>query len=288
MKILKDVLLLSTICISISCSQAQKSEKEADLELDPDSKTPSLAKETANDLPAVKVEPTQLAQPGSRLDQKYTQLQSAFKLRDEKLVREESAKILAKNPQDVVALNALAVSAIMRGQTRAARYYLESASRFHKDEPALFNNLAVIEWKEGRLDEAILYLKKSYRISAKHPETLANLGMIYAKYGEAQKAVTLLSEAYSRNKSAMVGSHLALAHTMKGDFKQAESLYESLVKSDTKDTNMLINYSLLLVDRLNKIKEAVPFVNRLSFLGSDDSYTQERIRYLERKVQGGS
>lgn len=287
MKILPFLLsvLLTLLIVSCANKSSQSDNEEAD-SFEP-TKSTSTVKDTANDLPAVKVEPTQLAQPGSRLDDKYKSLQTAFKSRDEKSVREEAAKILAKNPQDVVALNALAVSSIQRGQLRAARYYLESALKYHKEEAALFNNFAVIEWKEGRLDESILYLKKSYRISSRHPETLSNLGMIYAKYGESQKAVTLLSEAYSKNKSPMVGGHLALAYTMKGDFKQAESLYESLVKNDTKDQNLLINYSLLLVDRLNKVKEAIPFVNRLSFLGSDDPYIQERVRYLERKVQGG-
>lgn len=287
MKIHKIVLGLVIPLIIAACANKVTQSDNEDLDTLEPSKSTTSVKETANDLPAVKVEPTQLAQPGSKLDDKYKSLQTAFRSRDEKSVREESAKILAKNPQDVVALNALAVSSIQRGQLRAARYYLESALKYHKEEPALFNNFAVIEWKEGRLDESILYLKKSYRISSRHPETLSNLGMIYAKYGEAQKAVTLLSEAYSKNKSPLVGAHLALAYTMKGEFKQAESLYESLVKNDTKDHNLLINYSLLLVDRLNKVKEAIPFVNRLSFLGSDDPYTQERVRYLERKVQGG-
>lgn len=290
----KFILLICSLTLLLSCASKPNASKGDNFGSDGESEmldeSGGVAKNEnggSKDEPKIQVEATALAEAGATLPEKYKSLQSAFRIKDDGGIKDEAAKILTRNPQDVVALNALAVSNLHRNQSRTARYYLEYALNYHKTEPALYNNLAVVEWKEGEIDAAISNLKKAYKINPNHTETLSNLGMIYAKYGESQKAIMLLKEAYKKNKSVQVGAAYALALKMKGDYKESESIYSTIVKADTRDVNILINYSILLIDHLGKPQVAAPLLSRVSFLGTEDPFVQEKLSQLERKLNAG-
>lgn len=220
-------------------------------------------------------------------------LAQAFKSKSEEQLLSAAAKILGKDANNLQALNTLGVYYFETGKPGLAKIIINRALTAHPNIPALHNNLGIIFLQEGKQRQAIASFKRSLQIQTDYQTGATNLASIYLEYQDYTKALDPLEDAYKSSKSARdkgdvaaieIANNYAVALAGTGDLKQAERVFEGLEKADTKNWKVLLNYSILLVERLNSKKKGAAVLNKLKFV-SDDSQVLSRVQALEEKLK---
>jgi Flp pilus assembly protein TadD len=216
-------------------------------------------------------------------------MKKAFDEKNESALVPAAAEVLGKDSKNLLALNLLAVHYFNKGEIGLAKILINRALVDHQDEPALYNNLGVIYLAENRMRLAIgsfrraLELKKSYSYAA------ANLGAIFLEYKDYKKAAPALENAYEALRSDLqrgskitkgIAQNYAIALGATGSADDAKSIYKDLMKIDDQNVSVVLNYAILLVEKLKDKDEGQKMVARLKFI-ADDGLTQKRIAELE-------
>jgi Flp pilus assembly protein TadD len=92
------------------------------------------------------------------------------------------------NPQDVRALNGLAVIFYKRGQLDEAIRVFEVLAADKADNPHFHSNLGVMYMEKGLFDAAIKEFKAAVDLDPAYPETYGNLGLAFMKKGQLKDA----------------------------------------------------------------------------------------------------
>lgn len=222
----------------------------------------------------------------ARLDKKYQPLAQALRMGKSKLVTEQAAKILGANSNDPVALNALSLVYIKKGQTGAAKLLLNRAFEKNPPSAALFNNLGVVLMQENDLPGAINNFKKALKQNPSHQQALGNLGSVYMKGGDVTRALPLLEQSYKSNKNnAGIANNYAVALRQSGDLAGASKLYEDLIKANSKDVEAHLNLAILMIDFMNKPKDGLTLVYKIKFLETEKKDVLARANALEKKAK---
>lgn len=225
-------------------------------------------------------------------DTKYANLRSAFQGGTDSEVIQEASKLLGPNPNDIVALNTLAMHYVNKKKFGLALIILRRALAAQPDNPALYHNTGTIAFMEGDQREAMPDFRKALELKSSYNPSAAILGTIYAKYGDYSKAEKLLTMAYDFKKKKIsrgdragieLANALAVSSAYVGNLKKSKSIYEDLIEVDGQNVNILMNYAIFLVEHQKSKSKAQEILDKMKFL-TDDSKTNQRVRELESKL----
>jgi TolA-binding protein len=222
--------------------------------------------------------------------EKDRDFENAFRSKEEGLIVDAVAKRLAKDQNDLKALNLLAVHYIQTGKFGMARTILNRAQKSHANEVALHNNLGVIFLSENKMRPAMAMFRKALQSNSGYSIGAANLGSIFVEYKDFKRAEDLLKEGYSHVKGDLkrgvgldVANNYALALSGNGNTDKAKSIYQDILKVDSGNVTALMNYSILLIHKLKDMKEGEKQLNRLKFLAEDEK-TKKQIDELDKAL----
>lgn len=204
-------------------------------------------------------------------------------------VQDEAAKILVSDPNDITALNALAMWNYRQKKVGAAKLLLARAIQNGKPNPAVLNNYGLMLLSEGDEIAAAEQFKKALQLNDEHAEANANLGAYYAKGGDWQKAIPRFERAWkSGRQDTAVANDYALALKATGSTDKAKQVFEEAYKRNNKDPILLLNYAALLIETLNRPKDGLALVYRVKFLETERKDVLNRATALERLASGTS
>jgi tetratricopeptide (TPR) repeat protein len=225
-------------------------------------------------------------------DKIYSALQEAMNAKDEKRVENAAAIALESNPEDLLALNALAIVHHSKKRVKLAELIWQRALKAHKDNPALLNNLAVLDFANGEWRRALATLKEIKAKNSSYQEAELNLSSLYVQHYDFKKAQSLLAKAArqyplsskeSDSVAVRVHTNLAVALWGLGKTKDAESVLTDIFKQDIANPQALLNLANLLVYVEKNKDKATTVVSRLKYM-SEDPTLQKRVKELENLV----
>ncbi|MDW8133681.1 MAG: hypothetical protein RMJ66_01305 [Bacteroidia bacterium] len=154
--------------------------------------------------------------------------------------------------QDYRALNDLGALAILAGRLDEAMDYLNNASRYSTNNPAILNNMGLVYAARKEYAQAAQAFQSSYA-ARPTPEAAFNLGVIYektAQYAAAAEAFNNAGELpgayYNAGLSRLLmndlaGAKVALERAIQQDPKNALAYYVlAIVGARSADNNLLI------------------------------------------------
>lgn len=221
--------------------------------------------------------------------EKYNKLSEALRGSTGLNVQDEAAKILIADPNDITALNALAMWNYRQKKIGAAKLLLARAIQNGKPNAAVLNNYGLMLLSEGDEIAAAEQFKKALQINDGHAEANANLGAYYAKGGDWKKAIPRFERAWrSGRQDTAIANDYALALKATGETDKAKQIFEEAYKRNNKDPILLLNYAGLLIETLNRPKDGLALVYRVKFLETERKDVLNRATALERLASGTS
>lgn len=223
----------------------------------------------------------------------YKKLAEALEEKNEDVMVDAARNILSKNPQDLKALNALAVFYIQTDRPGMAKILLDRALKVKADSPALHNNKGVIRLREGDMRGAIVEFREAMSAGRGHQRAGTNLGSIFLEYKDYSRALVPLKDGYSELKkdlrrgeaqAVQVANNYALALMGSGDPDEAADVFETILDTETRNNDVMLNYAILLVDVLKKPGKAKDVLGRLKFI-SEDPAMLRKVTELEKRSQ---
>ncbi len=213
-------------------------------------------------------------------------LAQARKTRSEANFIEAASKILGADATNLIALNGLGVFYFEQGKVGLAKLIFNRALAAHPNEAALHNNLGIVYLSEGRQRQALAAFRKSIELKRDYRIGAANLGSILVQYKDFEKALAPLEQGYKALRSELksnpqaveVANNYAVALAGAGRSSDAKKVYKEILDNNTRNSQVLFNYAVLLVDRLKEKSEASKIISRLKFVAEDP----ESIRAVER------
>lgn len=129
----------------------------------------------------------------------YTRALLAERLDKMDVLEADLQQILAKNPDDAGALNALGYTLVDRtDRYKEAAVYLEKAIQLEPDSAVITDSYGWLMYKLGRLDEALKYLQKAYDEQPEN-EIAAHLAEVLWMSGEKEKAREMIEDKLSQD-----------------------------------------------------------------------------------------
>lgn len=219
-------------------------------------------------------------------------LSAAKESKSEENMLQAVSRILGKDPKNLQALNTLAVFYFENDKPGLAKIILTRALADHPNVPTLHNNLGIIFLKENKQRLALASFRKSLELKSNYSAGAANLASIYLEYKDYSRAIEPLEDAYKSTRSLLdkgegysveFANNYAVALAGLGELDKAEDIYSDIIEKNSRNTTVLLNYAILLVERLNKSKEAMSIINKIKFV-SDDRQVLRRVEELEKKA----
>lgn len=221
--------------------------------------------------------------------ERYAKLSEALRGSKTLNVQDEAARILVASPDDVVALNALAMWNYRQKKVGAAKLLLSRAIEKGQPNATVLNNFGLMLLSEGDELAAAEQFKRALRLDEGHAEANANIGSHYAKGGDWKKALPHLERAWRAGRQdTPIANNYALALKGEGEHEKARQIFDEAAKRNNKDPILLLNYAALLIETLGRPKEGLPLVYRVKFLETERKDVLNRATALERKATGTS
>ncbi|MFU8763690.1 MAG: tetratricopeptide repeat protein [Haliea sp.] len=130
---------------------------------------------------------------------RYSRAMLAERLNDLALMESDLRHILAENPDNATALNALGYTLTTRTSRYEEAYALIArALELAPEEPAILDSMGWVVFKLGRAAEAVAYLQRAWD-GLPDPEVAAHLGEVLWSLGEQQKAYSIWRDGLLRD-----------------------------------------------------------------------------------------
>lgn len=214
-------------------------------------------------------------------------LTEAIRSQNDDSISQATTEILTQNPKDLRALNALAMVYYKRGRYEAAEYLINKAMTIDNNRAELYSNLGLVRMAQGEKREAIKAFRKGLELNNDDAVIGANLGSIYVKekdYSKAELALEIPIRKGSKDLKTL--NNYAIALTGVGKHDKALAIYEKLMKDNPGKSDIMLNYSILLIEHKQKYREGIDILNRLKFVGAP-SESRNLIKDLESKAKAG-
>lgn len=217
----------------------------------------------------------------------YAALNDAIKSQNDESIQKAASEILLQNPKDVRSLNSLAIVNYKKGRFEVAQYLLNKAIAINGNSSELYGNLGLVQLAKNDRKEAVRLFRKAIELNSKDAVAGANLGAIYIQEKDYNKALLALEIPISKGlKDSKVLNNYAVALAAKGKTTEAAEIYEKLLKENASQREVMLNYSILLIENLQKNKEGLDLLNRLKFVGAPLE-ARDTIKNLEIKAKAG-
>lgn len=220
-------------------------------------------------------------------NKKVQQLNGAIKNQQDEEIFRAASQILFDSPNDLRALNAMALYNYKRGRFLAAEYLLYKAIAQHPNSNEVHSNLGVVFLAQKKDREAIGEFRKALEINSDDPVASANLGSIFVMQKDYTKAQIVLETVYKKGwKDSKALTNYAIALTAVGKFDKSEEIYKTIIREQNSNKEVLFNYAILQIDHLHKFAEGLETINRLKFIGPPGE-SRKRLAALEAKAKAG-
>ncbi len=268
-------LILLTVFVMAGCSSSEVIQSESVTQPD-----------KAVDRSAEKLEPEIKREEKLSVSQ-YSPLDEAIKQQNDDAIQKASAQILTQSSKDLKALNALAMVYFKRGRLEAATYLLNKALAAYPDSSETHSNRGLVELAKGERREAVKSFRKAIEIDPKNAVAGANVGALYVQEKDYNKALLALDIAVKNGvRDYKTMNNYAISLTGTGKTKEAADIYEKILKENPSQKEVMLNYSILLIEEMQKYKEGLDLLNRLKFVGTG-SDSRQVIKELEIKAKAG-
>ena len=190
---------------------------------------------------------------------------------------EAARALVAKEPEDARAHNALAVVLHLRGDVDQALAGFQRALELDPRLTAAALNAAAIQYRLGRYSEAARYYSRAREAAPNDPRPLIGLARVAEARGRQDRAVALLEEA-RRLAPADLESRYVLArfYARKGERSRALELAAELMQHHGERPRVLALYGSLLL-AAGRAGEAVPVLERLAAARPRDAAAHYRL-----------
>ncbi len=215
----------------------------------------------------------------------YSPLKRAIQSNSYPAIVTEASKLLSKNYKDTNVLNSLGLWHLNNGRLTTAAYFFDKSKSYVPNKASTYNNLGVLSLKRNLPDLAFAQFKKANNLDANYLPALINLGNIYLKNGNFIKSKNLLENALVSEKSNLeLKSNYAVALRGSGQHMGAEEVYKQILATHPNHSGTLVNYSILLVEFLNKPTEGLAMLKLARSAGNMEPQTLKTINKLETKI----
>lgn len=280
---MKRLITCFSLLALAACSSSPKKETPAETKKAAVADAPKVERDEFQDLE--KVEPERPVKPPA--PSQYSALNEAIKAQSDERIYQASTQILTQSPNDVRALNALAMYHYKRGRFDLCRYLLGKAINASPKTAELYSNLGVVQLAQNERREAVQSFRKAMSINNDEAVAAANLGAIYVQERDYAKAGVVLETAYRKGvRDPRVLNNYGIALTAQGKLDRAEEMYKAALKDSANNKEVLFNYAILLVDHMQKFQDGLEVINRLKFVGGPAD-SRNRIIALENKAKAG-
>lgn len=217
----------------------------------------------------------------------YSALNEAIKIQNDESIQKASSEILTQNSKDPKALNALALYHYKKGHFEAAQFLLNKAITANPTLSELYGNLALVQLAKNDRRDAIKTYRKALELNPQDAIAGANLGSLYIQDKDYNKAYLSLEIPIKKGlKEMKILNNYAIASVGVGKVKEAAEIYEKLLKENPSQREVMLNYSILLIENMQKNKEGLDLLNRLKFVGAPQE-ARDTIKNLEIKAKAG-
>ncbi len=283
-------LLLHLSCIGILTACSSSSEKtpahkghqtESAPGDDADPQFERMSKDTGAESPKTNSEDPKTLAASQAL---YADLGKAIEFSSEPMASEAAMKLLGANPNDVKALNGLALTYLKNNRPMMARMVLQRALSINKDVAAVHNNLGQVYQRLGEPHLAVESFKRALALDKNNLSASANMGFVFLRYGNYQKAADMLERVFDSNsKDENVANNFGLALRGLKEFSEAEKVLRDAA-SKTKSPALLLNYAEVLVELGREPARVKQILNRVRVLSTDPALLRE-VDSLSKKVE---
>jgi len=213
-------------------------------------------------------------------------LSKALRSGNGEAIESEAGRRLLRNPEDIIALNALAMWNYRQGRFGAARVLILRAIEKSQPSDALHANYGLILAAEGELLLAVDQWKKALRINDDNVTANSALGAVYLKGADFSRALPLLKRAHSENsKSLDLNLNYATALVGANEYSEADQVLRSSLKQfGNKDSRLLLNYAHLLIHHLDRPKDGLQLVYRIKLIETERRDILKLASELEAKA----
>lgn len=177
------------------------------------------------------------------------------------------------------------------GKLEQAQEILVRAERMplgREEKMAYLTNASLLLWKQGRLDEATAMLEEA-QADYKNTNLYGSLGYFYILSGDLDKALAYNLEAFDyNNKSAVIADNLGQTRLLRGEYREAQAIYEDLAAQKPAFPEAYFNYGLVLealgrsADALEQMEKALDYPTSLLSTVTHDEI-KGRIAELRQK-----
>lgn len=219
-------------------------------------------------------------------------LSDAKVARNEEGVVRAASRILGVDSRHLQALNTLGVFYFEQGKFGLAKILFNRALQAHPSEPGLHNNLGIVLLSEGKQRQALLEFRKALDLKHDYRVGAANLGAIFLEYKDYERAVAPLEAGYRATRSELksgtgyaveVANNYAIALAGVGKNEESKEIYDEIVVGSSRNPTVLLNYAILLVEKMKNYKEGGKLLSRIKF-AVDDPKVLKRVEELEAKL----
>jgi Flp pilus assembly protein TadD len=223
--------------------------------------------------------------PDGQMEVFYKRFNDARAHHDTETANHLAGEILTHNPNDAKVLNGLTAMAIEDGKVDLARLLIRKVLEKNPNNGGAYNNLGVVELKDDNLRLALIQFKKATELDPGNRAAHANLGAIYLKYRNYQNATVELTAAQSHGDDSLSTlNNLAYALKGSGNYDDAAKYYQKALTKDQNNVTVMINYATLLVENLNKPKDAVKLLNKIRFISQEPAILN-KVDWLSRRAE---
>jgi cytochrome c-type biogenesis protein CcmH/NrfG len=221
------------------------------------------------------------------LDKLNSTLNAAIGSGDSERIRQASLEILSRDPKNIKALNALAVSYYKNQKPAAAILLLNKVLSQNPNSAEAYNNLGLVYLQKNEKRDAVESFRKALKLDPNNLPAAENLSAIYARAHDYDKVIYVL-EGPVKNSTASVEAmnNYAIALSATGKTEEAAGVYAKVLERQADQQQAMLNYSILMIEQQQKYKEGLDLLGRLKFVGTDVE-SRQIIKDLESKAKAG-
>jgi Flp pilus assembly protein TadD len=269
-------LILLSLCVACSSTSEQSTEATEDSALASGAPANRGQKSTEYSAPKATT---------SRTD--ANQLEGVIDDGNDDAVFRTAQLILAKNPNDIPALIALGVVHYKRGHWIAANILFDKVLKLDPKNTSARSNRGLVLMAQREDRAAIQEFKKVLEFDPTHAVAAANLGSIYLGHRDYQKAFIAYDIAHQKmSKDVKILNNYAISLAAVGRHKEAKDIYQKALDKSPGNKDIMLNYSILLIDHLKAYQQGLDLVNKVKFLGISPE-VKNRINLLENTAKAG-
>lgn len=213
-------------------------------------------------------------------------LQASIREGNDSKVNRAAQAVLANDPKDVQALNALAVIAIKNSHPQVAKLFLIKAIDVNPNSWELWNNLGICQDALGEDRLSMKALRKAYELNPKDPTIAGNLGSRFLTGKDFKKAQFAMEvvESKSQGRDWKTSNNLGISSAYKGQFGAAQKYYEDALKESPSNKEVLFNLAVLKIRHMNKPNEGLELLQKIRFMGVSGDL-KNKVNALETRAK---